>query len=155
MTVRPVRLNNPGDIRIGQPWQGLCPPDQMTPAQRAETEFCVFISPTFGFRALAMTLLTYYRKYKLKTVYSIISRWAPASENDTKAYVDDVCGDIGATANQPLNVEDFTVLSGLCKSISKHEAGGWFFDPIDLAAGVSMALGTEPTPLTSSGPLVA
>lgn len=154
MTVRPVRLNNPGDLRVGQPWLGLQDPDDYTPEQQGETEFCVFKTPAFGFRALAVLLLNYFNKYKLKSVYSIISRFAPANENDTKAYVSDVADDLGVLSTALINVEDMGTLTVLCKAISKHEAGGWFFDNDDLSTGVSMALGQSPAPPTN-GALVA
>lgn len=156
MTVRSVRNNNPFNIRIGQPWQGLCPPEDMTSDQKQETDFCVFRTPAFGFRAGAIILLTYYRKYKLNTVSSIISRFAPSSENDTKAYAADVAQKLEVLPNQPINVENLGTLTDLSRAIPIHEAGSWLFDTLDLQAGVAMALGQTPTPIDpDTGPLAA
>lgn len=155
---RSVRNLNPGNLRIGQPWIGLATPEAMTPDQLKETSFCVFISPIYGFRALALTLLTYQRKYKLRTIFSLISRFAPANENDTRAYVAHVSAALNVLQNQPVNLEDFGTLAELCRAIAIHEAGAWLFDTQDLNAGVSMALGMEPTPApddNDTGPLVA
>lgn len=154
MTVESVRNFNPGNLRIGQPWLGLCPPEDMTPVQKEETRFCVFKSADYGFRALALTLLTYFRKYKLKSVYSIISRFAPANENDTQAYVSDVSNRLGVLPSALINVEDLGTLTELCKAIAVHEGGAWLFDNANLSSGVSMALGIVEPP-DNSNALVA
>jgi hypothetical protein len=152
---RSVLNHNPGNIRIGQPWQGLCPIDNMTPYQQDETSFCVFKSPAYGFRALALTLLTYFRKYKLNTVSAIISRWAPSNENDTKAYAADVSQRLDVLPNQPINVDNLGTLTDLCRAISIHESGAWLFDSNDLNAGVAMALGASPVPPDDNAPIAA
>ena len=42
----------------------------------------------YGWRAAFMILTrTYYKKYGLKTIRAIISRWAPPKENNTAAYI--------------------------------------------------------------------
>lgn len=48
--------------------------------------FCVFSDLTLGYRA-ALVLLSNYLKRGHVSIKAIISRWAPASENDTKAYI--------------------------------------------------------------------
>lgn len=114
----------------------------------------MFKSADYGFRALALVLLTYFRKYKLKSVYSIISRFAPANENDTQAYVSDVSDRLGVLSSAPINVEDLGTLTELCKAIAIHETGAWLFDNTDLLSGVSMALGIIDPP-DNSNALVA
>lgn len=76
------RCNNPGNIRYtaSQKWQGLDNPP-------CEKGFCRFLDMTYGMRALLITLRTYIRKHNLTDVESIISRYAPSSENDTRAYI--------------------------------------------------------------------
>ena len=135
INVRSVRNRNPGNIRKGQPWLGLAPAEQQT-----DENFCVFLSPHYGFRALALTLLTYFHKYGLNTVQGIISRWAPANENDTTAYVNAVSVAVGTFPGNVLDVENPTTLQALCKAIAIHEAGNWFFQDGDLISGVSAAL---------------
>lgn len=77
---RGFRNNNPCNIRKGGNWQGLdTPPD--------DGEFCRFTSLAYGFRAALKLLRTYYNKYGLRTVDSIIRRWAPESENNTAYYI--------------------------------------------------------------------
>jgi len=79
-TPRGVRLANPGNIRLGDHWQGLAR-DQKDP------DFCTFTAPFWGLRALAKILLNYQGRSGLKTVRQMIERWAPPVENDTGAYV--------------------------------------------------------------------
>lgn len=140
---RAVRNNNPGNIRVGDPWQGLMPVDEMNDAQRAEKAFCVFQSPKWGFRALDRVLISYQDKYEIRTIAGIIARWAPPSENDTGSYVKDVCAKSGFTATQSLDLQSYQALSPIAKAISTHESGGWFFDDKDLEAGLRLA-GVEP-----------
>lgn len=76
------RCNNPGNIRYvaSQKWQGLDNPP-------SEQGFCRFVDISYGIRALMITLRTYIRKHNLTDVKSIISRYAPPFENDTRAYI--------------------------------------------------------------------
>lgn len=138
---RNYRNNNPGNLRIGAPWKGLMPPGKMNPAQEAEHAFCVFQSPAWGFRALALLLINYGHD-GLETIQQVIDRFAPADENNTRAYVSAVCRDMGVGANDTINLNDRTVLSTLCRAITKHESGAWknLWKDTDLNAGLDMAL---------------
>src|SRR3546814_2175426 len=81
MEPRGVRKRNPGNIdRTGVPWIGE---DRSPEAREREHRFCVFKTPEHGFRALVRVLLTYQRKYRLRTVAGMIDRWAPPVENNT------------------------------------------------------------------------
>lgn len=80
MATRGIRNNNPANIRHGSKWQGL------SPAQ-PDTSFCTFVSMEYGVRALICLLRTYYKTYNLRSIRSIISRYAPPSENDTDSYI--------------------------------------------------------------------
>lgn len=136
-----VRLNNPGNIRIGSAaWQGLMPRSQMTPEQAAEKRFCVFVSPVMGFRALARLLINYNRLYGIDTLRAAISRFAPENENDTEAYLRAVCDYTKCGPDTHFGFKAAPNLQVLCKAISIHEAGGWFFTQSDLAEGVRLAL---------------
>lgn len=72
--------NNPANIRysVKNKWLGLVCNDN---------GFCVFESPDYGVRALVVLLRKYICVYKKTTVQEIISRFAPACENDTRNYV--------------------------------------------------------------------
>ena len=139
MSVRAIRNNNPGNIRIGAAWFGLQPRDHMTPEQAAETQFCVFSAPQWGFRAMATIFLTYNRKDGVKTIRQAISRWAPPTENNTTAYVEAVCDETAADPDKPFTFTNPQNMRALCKAVSIHECGGWFFQLGDLLAGVEAA----------------
>jgi hypothetical protein len=115
---RGVRNSNPGNIRWGDPWQGLVPIDQ-----RLDPDFCQFVDPAWGIRALARTLITYQDKHGLRTVRGIISRWAPDSENNTDAYVHAVCLQTGLDKREPLNMHRYDHLRPLLEAIIRHECG--------------------------------
>ncbi|MCE1635766.1 structural protein, partial [Enterobacter hormaechei] len=91
---RGIRNNNPGNIRWGDDWQGLMPA-----SQRTDKSFCQFVGPEYGLRAMIKILHNYNRKYGLKTVKEIISRWAPTNENNTDAYINHVCKCPGVTCD--------------------------------------------------------
>lgn len=139
---RGVRNCNPGNIREaaggGTQWVGERTTDD-------DPAFEEFETPTMGFRALARTLLTYSRQYGLRTVASIVARWAPPKENDTAAYVAFVSRLMQAQPDQELNVENRATLIVLCSAIARKECGyrpggaDWFAIE-DIAAGVDLAL---------------
>jgi hypothetical protein len=146
MSVRAVRNNNPGNIEKGAPWQGLIiDVDEMTPEQRAEPRFCVFKEPRWGFRAMAVTLITYFDKRKAKdgsmidTIRDVIERWAPPSENNTQAYINAVDLAHPKDHDDKLNLHEYADLAPLVKAIATHECGGWFFKDADLEAGLLLA----------------
>ena len=57
----------------------------------------------YGWRAAFILLgRTYYEKYHLNTIQKIISRWAPACENKTDAYMMYVSINVGINECDPL-----------------------------------------------------
>ncbi len=135
---RARRLNNPGNIRKGDPWQGLAD------VQNDES-FCTFIAPRYGFRALAVTLTSYFDRYHLDCIREIITRWAPPVENNTAAYIQHVANLTGFSPDEALDLHDYRDMFGLCKAIATHESGAWCWDDNDLEAGIRGA-GIEPPP---------
>ena len=114
---RGYRNCNPGNIRhSGTKWKGMR-------ATQTDKSFVQFSSMAFGYRALCKTLLTYYRKHKLKNVALIISRWAPPCENDTQGYISSVCRSMNCSAEQTLDLNNIDVLTALAAAISKVENG--------------------------------
>lgn len=142
---RGVRNNNPGNIRWGEPWQGL-----VEQGQRTDTSFCQFVHPTYGIRAICRVIISYQDKYKLYTVRDIINRWAPPVENDTTAYVNIVAQNMGVRPDAKLNVHEYATLKALVNFIIKHENGkgplktdnSWYSDDI-IDKGLVLA-GVEP-----------
>jgi hypothetical protein len=128
---RGIRSNNPGNIRVGDPWQGLMPRDQMNDAQKREKEFCVFSEPKWGIRALCRLLIAYKDKHKLDTVSKIITRWAPPNgkvgsktyTQNTAGYIAHVCSMTGFGPDEKVDVYRFEVIRPLSIAIMKHETG--------------------------------
>ena len=119
---RGQRNLNPLNIRKGDKWQGLA-------AEQTDKEFCVFESPTFGFRA-ACKILQKYASRGIVTIESIISRWAPPSENDTKAYIAAVCKTMKARPGDKVWPHDRTATCRLLYAMSRVESGEWPLDSI-------------------------
>lgn len=130
MTARGLRNCNPGNLRIGQPWQGQ--------VEGEDKSFCTFQSAEYGIRALCKLLLTYYRKYELNTVKDIINRYAPASENDSEGYQHHVAACLDVGVNQCINVEDRAVMRALLVAIIKHENGSCPYDA-EIDKGMELA----------------
>lgn len=144
---RGVRNNNPGNLRWGDPWQGLVPA-----AQRTDKDFCQFVAPAWGIRAIAVTLITYQDKHGLNTVAGIIARWAPDNENDTAAYVQSVVHALGVAPGTALDVHDYAVMAPLVRAIIRHENGrarigdGNWYDAVTLDEGLRLAGIVRPAP---------
>lgn len=107
------RNNNPGNLRfiVRNPWNGQIGDNG---------GFGVYSSPALGARALGKQLLAY-AKAGRRTVRDIIATWAPPNENDTNAYIADVCGQLGVNADTVIDVE--ARLVDLAKAIARHENG--------------------------------
>ncbi len=103
MTQQPrgLRNNNPLNIRRTQSkWLGEV--DSLK-GQR-DTAFCQFSSLAYGYRACAKLLQTYQIKHKLYVLDQIIGRWAPPSENNTRAYADRVAKQMTKELGEPISV---------------------------------------------------
>ncbi|EBU1219308.1 structural protein [Salmonella enterica] len=117
-TPRGIRNNNPGNIRWGDDWKGLVPK-----SQRTDKDFCQFIMPEYGIRAMIVILRNYQRKHGLNTITGIISRWAPTNENNTQAYIDSVAKSTGVTPDQFIHTDDSRFMMKLLQAIIRHENG--------------------------------
>mgnify|MGYP003500116271 FL=1 len=88
ITPRGIRNNNPLNIRKGNDWKGEC-------SEQKDKAFEEFTSMEFGIRAGFIILRKYITGYngltqKFNTIEKMISRWAPAIENNTAAYISQV-----------------------------------------------------------------
>ncbi|QHM71555.1 structural protein [Mixta intestinalis] len=117
-TARGIRNNNPGNIRWGDEWKGLLPEKQ-----RTDKCFCQFRSAEYGIRAMIIILRNYQRKHGLNTINAIIQRWAPASENNTQAYIDSVALATGLAPDHVIDTGDSRFMMKILQAIIKHENG--------------------------------
>lgn len=97
------RNNNPGNIRKGD-------------------AFRTFSTPQEGLEAMAY-LLGKYRNSGLTTIRSIISKWAPDSENKTAAYIADVMQQMSVGADDWIDLRDPATIQKLMKAMIRHENG--------------------------------
>jgi hypothetical protein len=109
---RGIRNNNPGNIKAGDSWQGSAGDDGT---------FVIFADMSWGTRALA-TALANMQNRGLNTIRSIVSAWAPASENNTQAYVTAVANDTGIGPDDTLAMDQPT-LAAIMRAIINHENG--------------------------------
>ncbi len=115
---RGIRNNNPANIRLSKTkWLG----QRVT--KLSDSAFVEFVSPLYGVRALMRILLTYYFKYGLDTVESILNRYAPPCENATDSYAYHVAKLLGVKRRQRIAVHEDDTLIMLSKAIVLHENG--------------------------------
>lgn len=98
-SARGIRNNNPLNIRRStDKWLGL------SPTQR-DAAFFQFINLTYGYRAAGKLLQNYQRFHKLYNLNGLIARWAPAKENNTKAYIARVARELSTQAGRMIDGE--------------------------------------------------
>lgn len=111
---RGLRNNNPGNMR------------PVSKAQANDGAFTIFPNREAGWGALGKQLKGY-ANAGLENVASIISKFAPASENNTQAYINAVVSSmskrLGAdvSSHSRLDLSDARVLKALMQSITEHE----------------------------------
>lgn len=139
---RGIRNNNPGNLEFSKsnPWAGQTGDDG---------RFAKFETPEHGIRALGRNLLSYQRQ-GLDTVNDIINRWAPPDDNNnTSAYIEAVCAQLGVTPDQPLDASNPDILKALCAAIIHHENGSQPYSDQQLSTGVSAAIGLSTLPTST------
>lgn len=141
---RGIRNNNPGNIRLSSArWQGA---DHAS--DNRDAEFVTFKDPVMGLRALMRVLLTYQKKHSLRTIESIINRWAPPHENHTEHYILHVCQEMHVGRRQIIDLCEPKTLMALARIITIHENGfpppqsddGWYSSQIyEIAAAKALS----------------
>lgn len=139
-TPRGVRNNNPLNIvRSKSAWQGQ---KQVITDKR----FCEFESMAYGWRAAFYLLTkTYYHRYGLSSIQTIIARWAPKEENDVDAYVSTVSKLMNYDPNISLGVPLMhpTRWLALGLAMAYVENGVYAFDYFEMLKGWEMLYGNS------------
>lgn len=121
---RGLRNNNPGNIvKSSTAWQGKVPLSQNT-----DSRFEQFTELRWGIRAMMKNLISYYKNRGLTTVSKMISRWAPAFENNTANYITIVSNIVGIGINEFIPVLSKEILIKISKAIVAVENGFAFED---------------------------
>lgn len=124
---RGLRNNNPGNIRLSSTrYQG-----EVTSTDSA---FKQFKSMAYGYRAMFVLLYTYQKKHKLHTIEAMISRYAPAVENYTEAYIKAVSEWSGVPATSHITATNGDIMVPIVAAMSRVENGVFAHMP-DVVAG--------------------
>jgi len=114
---RGLRNNNPGNIRINTDhFQGEIKPSQ-------DKDFKQFSSMGYGYRAMLKMLQNYKKNRGLKTLRGWISRWAPANENHTEAYILYVADFSAIAADAEIDTSDRELMCRIVAGMSQIENG--------------------------------
>ncbi|MBQ2787177.1 MAG: structural protein P5 [Bacteroidaceae bacterium] len=114
---RGLRNNNPLNIkRNNTAWKGLS-------AIQSDKIFFSFVAPEWGYRAAFITLRNYRKKHRLQTIAQWIERWAPPTENNTKAYVDCVCKRSGRKSDFVPHIYNKEQMCAIVSAMSYMENG--------------------------------
>jgi hypothetical protein len=137
---RGIRNRNPGNLRYvaSIKWEGLDSPP-------TDGSFCRFRSDQFGIRALVKQLRTYRDRYGLHSIADLIARYAPSSENDTRAYQKAVAAAFNRTPAYTPDLDDPAQMETLVRAIVRHENGpgpfdGEWYTDIVYQAGIKLAM---------------
>lgn len=133
---RGERANNPGNIREypgdTTAWVGERSTDD-------DPDFEEFNTPSDGIRALAKVLLSYQRRYGIRTIRGIIKRWAPDVENDTEAYIRSVAKRMGVQDVEPLDLTHRPTMQKLVGAIIWHENGRCIYPEAEILSAIERA----------------
>lgn len=112
---RGIRNNNPGNIvKSNTPWVGKVPHSENT-----DSRFEQFISIEYGLRALMKNVVTWVNRGE-NTIEKLITKWAPAFENNTWGYIQKVSKEVGVSAKEVLKLDKNQMIA-LAKAITKVE----------------------------------
>lgn len=130
---RAVRYNNPGMMRPGDNWEGML---------GIRDNYIVFKSPEYGYRAMSIDLVNKIKR-GVNTIRSIITAWAPESDNNpTSNYIAKVSELTGINPDEKIQETDKKKLLQIIAAMSQFESGkpaNW--DHID--AGWGLAFGND------------
>lgn len=113
---RGIRNNNPLNIRIGNKWLGEV-------AFPTDNQFEQFTMMVYGVRAGFLLIKRYIERYHLNTIFLIVSRWAPPSENKTDVYIASVEKLSGIPADKELRFYDNVEMVSLVDAMIVVECG--------------------------------
>jgi hypothetical protein len=126
---RGYRNKNPGNIRkTDSLWKGE--------VKGTDPDFKTFSSMGYGYRAMLVTLSSYFAK-GFNTIDKIINRYAPSSENATSAYINTVSNLTGIQKDTVLSFDDKEKIKKLIAAMSYVE-NGIKADPLQVDEGFKL-----------------
>lgn len=113
---RGLRNNNPGNIRLSST-------RYLGEVESTDSAFKQFKAVEYGYRAMFVLLYTYQKKHKLHTIEAMISRYAPAVENHTRAYIEAVSEWSGVPATCHITTTNGDIMVPIVAAMSRVENG--------------------------------
>ena len=108
---------NPGNIRRSRVrYLGEVHPSQ-------DTHFKQFESMAWGYRAMFVLLDSYRKRYGLKTLREMLTRYAPPTENHTALYIESVCDMAGVKADTEIDTHSKRMMIPIVAAMSRIENG--------------------------------
>lgn len=146
MTPRGIRDNNPGNLRPlpnGQTWNGQTGVD----ADPSMGNYCQFVDPPHGFRALVENLHSYQTHDGCDTLLKVFTRWAPSEDhNNPDSYASFIASRIGVGLEDTYMFDNngfFIAAKAICQEENGLNNGQpWFSDDV-IQAGVALAFPPE------------
>ena len=89
----------------------------------SSTGFQQYATPEEGIKAIDDNLKAYGTKHNIKTLRGVISRWAPASENDTDSYLNFVSQKTGIKPDEEIDLNNPTIRHIISGPIVLQEQG--------------------------------
>ena len=89
----------------------------------SDKSYKTFIDIAHGYRAGMKILQGYQERKGLKTIRTIISRWAPPNENDTQSYIATVSHVSGIGADKTVNLSNQNDMTRIVAGMSQVENG--------------------------------
>ncbi len=114
---RGLRNCNPGNIRrSATKYLGEVAPS-------CDIAFKQFESMAWGYRAMFVLLDSYARKKKLRTIRTMIERYAPSFENHTQVYIDTVSRLSGIGCDEVIDTRSHDHMVPIVAAMSRVENG--------------------------------
>lgn len=112
---RGLRNNNPCNIRKSSDvFVGEVVPSK-------DEAFKQFTTSAYGYRATFVILYNYQHRYGLDTIEKMITRYAPANENHTEAYIEAVAERSGVSARGHITATNGDVMIPIVAAMSAVE----------------------------------
>lgn len=115
---RGIRNNNPGNlVKTSITWLG-----KLSHAKNTDSRFEQFKDVQHGIRAMLRDVVNDINKGH-NTVTKLIHQYAPAFENDTISYINDVAKGLGISPNDKISVINNQFLLKVARAVIKKENG--------------------------------
>lgn len=129
---REESLNNPlGIKRDGTLWAGMA-------TEQPDPVFVSFVDAPHGIRAAVKILENYRDRDGIDTITGAIYRWAPPEENDTLAYLAEVCEECDCAKDAPLDPKSLPMLRAMIRHENGPAALAIYTDAV-IQQGISLA----------------